>query len=122
MKFLVDAHLPKKLSLLFQWKGYDSLHTLDLPNKNRTKDNQLNQISMKEKRVLISKDLDFIESIILSNKPYKLISVTTGNISNKKLLEIFSENIDIMVQYLKHSKVIEITNDTIIIKDIEEVR
>jgi len=122
MKFLVDAHLPKKLSLLLQWKGYDSLHTLDLPNKNRTKDNQLNQISMKEKRVLISKDLDFIESIILSNKPYKLISVTTGNISNKKLLEIFSENIDIMVQYLKHSKVIEITNDTIIIKDIEEVR
>ena len=122
MKFLVDVHLPKKLSLLLQWKGYDSLHTLDLPNKNRTKDNQLNQISMKEKRVLISKDLDFIESIILSNKPYKLISVTTGNISNKKLLEIFSENIDIMVQYLKHSKVIEITNDTIIIKDIEEVR
>ena len=122
MKFLVDAHLPKKLSLLLQWKGYDSLHTLDLPNKNRTKDNQLNQISMEEKRVLISKDLDFIESIILSNKPYKLISVTTGNISNKKLLEIFSENIDIMVQYLKHSKVIEIANDTIIIKDIEEVR
>ena len=119
MKFLIDAHLPKKLSLLLQWKGYNSLHTLDLPNKNRTTDSQINQISVDEKRVLISKDLDFIESIILSNKPYKLISVATGNISNKKLLEIFSRNIDIMVQYLKNSKVIEVTNDTIIVKDIE---
>ncbi len=38
MKFIVDAHLPKKLSLLLSWKGYDTLHTLDLPYKNRTKD------------------------------------------------------------------------------------
>ena len=117
MKFLVDAHLPKKLSLLLQWKGYDSIHTLDLPNKNRTTDSQINQISVNEKRVFISKDLDFIESIILSNKPYKLISVVTGNISNKELLEIFSKNIDIIVEYLKNSKVVEITAKSIVVKD-----
>jgi predicted nuclease of predicted toxin-antitoxin system len=62
MKFIVDAHIPKKLSLFLSWKGYDSIHTLDLPNKNWTKDSEINQISLEEKRVLISKDLDFITS------------------------------------------------------------
>ena len=77
MKFLLDAHLPKKLSLFLSWKGYDSLHTLDLPNKNATKDSEINQISIDEKRVVISKDLDFIESLLISNKPYKLICLVS---------------------------------------------
>ena len=58
MKFLVDAHLPKKLSELLKYKGFDSIHTLDLPNKNYTKDSEINQISIEEQRVLISKDAD----------------------------------------------------------------
>ena len=63
MKFLVDAQLPKRLASLLNGAGYDTLHTLDLPDKNFTKDSQINQISIKEKRVVISKDLDFIESL-----------------------------------------------------------
>lgn len=94
MKFILDAHLPKKLSEFLVWKGYDAIHTLDLPNKNRTKDSEINQISLDEQRVLISKDLDFIESLLVSNKPYKLIYLTTGNITNKQLLEIFGKNIE----------------------------
>ena len=116
MKFIVDAHLPKKLSLLLAWKGYDTLHTLDLANKNRTKDSEINQISLDEKRVLISKDLDFIESLLISNKPYKLIYVVTGNISNKQLLELFSKNIEKIIDSLENSRLIELTADTIIVK------
>ena len=116
MKFIVDAHLPKKLSLLLEWKGYDTLHTLDLPNKNRTKDSEINQISLDEKRVLISKDLDFIESLLISNKPYKLIYVVTGNISNKQLLELFGKNIEKIVKSLNNSRLIELTADSIIVK------
>ena len=99
MKFLIDAHLPRKLSLFLSWKGYDAVHTLDLPNQNRTKDSQINQISIDECRVVISKDLDFIESILISDKPYKLIYISTGNITNKQLLEIFSQNIEKIVEY-----------------------
>ncbi len=116
MKFIVDAHLPTKLSLLLSWKGYDTFHTLDLPNKNRTKDSEINQISLDEKRVLISKDLDFIESLLISNKPYKLIYVVTGNISNKQLLELFSKNIEKIVDSLENSRLIELTADRIIVK------
>ena len=40
MKFILDAQLPKKLSDFLIWKGYDAIHTLDLPLKNKTKDNR----------------------------------------------------------------------------------
>jgi len=116
MKFIVDAHIPKKLSLFLKWRGFDSIHTLDLPDKNRTKDSQINQISIDEKRVLISKDLDFIESMLISNKPYKLIFISTGNITNKRLLKIFSKNIEKIVEYLNECRLIEITNENIIVK------
>jgi len=117
MKFLLDAHLPKKLSTFLRWKGYDSLHTLDLPNKNATKDSEINQISIDEQRVVISKDLDFIESLLISNKPYKLIYITTGNISNKQLLEIFSQNIEKIVEYSREHRLIEITAESIVVKN-----
>ena len=92
MKFLVDAHLPKKLAMLLRYRGFDAKHTLDLPDGNYTKDGKINQITIEEQRVLISKDLDFVESLLISDKPYKLICITTGNISNKELLEIFAKN------------------------------
>ena len=116
MKFLLDAHLPKKLSVFLSWKGYDSIHTLDLPNKNATKDSEINQISLDEQRVVISKDLDFIESLLISNKPYKLIYIATGNITNKRLLEIFSQNIEKIVEYATEHRLIEITNESIVVK------
>ena len=59
MKFIVDAHLPKKLSYFLQEKGYDSIHTLDLPNKNASSDLEINNLSLKENRIVISKDSDF---------------------------------------------------------------
>ena len=116
MKFLLDAQLPKKLSDFLNWKGYDSIHTLDLPDKNRTTDTEINNISIEQKRVVISKDLDFIESLLISNKPYKLIYIAVGNISNKELLTIFSKNLDTIIKYCKESKLIEITKTQIIIK------
>ena len=116
MRFLLDAQLPKKLSEFLKWKGYDSKHTLDLPDKNKTTDTQINKISLEEKRVVISKDLDFIESILVADKPYKLIYVSVGNISNRDLLEIFSKNIEDIVRYIKDAKLIELTKTSIIVK------
>jgi len=116
MKFIVDAHLPKKLSFFLLEQGHDSVHTLDLPNKNATKDSEINQLSLDEKRVLISKDLDFIESLLVSDKPYKLAAVATGNISNKKLLELFHQNIEQIIVALEENRLIEINTESIIIK------
>jgi len=115
-KFIIDAHIPKKLSIFLKWKGYDSIHTSDLPQKNRTTDTQINQISLEQKRILITKDMDFIESLLISNKPYKLIYISTGNITNKELLELFSKNIEQILQLIVANKFIEITRKNIIVR------
>ena len=62
MKFLVDAHLPLHLAYRLQDAGYDTIHTRDLPLENRTPDGTINQISVDEKRIVITKDADFVNS------------------------------------------------------------
>ena len=114
MKFLLDAQLPKKLSLFLNYKGHDVLHTLDLPNKNKSKDSELNIISIEEKRVVVSKDMDFVESLLISDKPYKLLYVNTGNINNKQLQELFSKNLEQIVLCLEENRFVELTYENII--------
>ena len=77
MKFLIDVQIPEKLALFLNEKGYDAIHTSELPDQNETIDRKINRISIEEKRVLITKDADFIESILISDKPYKLIYLST---------------------------------------------
>ena len=114
MKFLVDAQLPKKLSLFLSYKGYDSLHTLDLSSKNMSKDSELNALSIEEKRVVVSKDMDFVESLLISDKPYKLLYVNTGNINNQQLQEIFIKNLEQIVTCLENNRFVELTYNNII--------
>jgi len=82
MRFVVDAQLPKSLSDLINSKGYDSIHTLDLPKANATQDNEILELSTRENRVVVTKDNDFLDSFLLIGKPKKLIFVKTGNIKN----------------------------------------
>jgi len=76
MKFLVDAQLPYGIALLLRDKGFDALHTNDLPDKERTSDNQIRSISISENRIVITKDYDFVDSHILIKIPKKLLIVT----------------------------------------------
>ena len=59
MKFLVDAHLPPSLAALLDAHGHEALHTGSLPSKNQTRDSEINALSLREERVVITKDTDF---------------------------------------------------------------
>ncbi len=115
MKYLIDAQLPKRLSLKLLNIGYDSIHTLDLADKNKTKDRDINTMSLNEKRVVVSKDFDFVDSILISGKPYKLLYVATGNISNSKLLELFLRYIEVIDEAFKIHRFVELNSDTLVI-------
>ncbi len=114
MRFIIDAHLPKKLSTFLSEKGFDAIHTLDFPNKNATKDAEINELSLKENRIVISKDSDFYNRYLLKSEPYKLIIVSTGNISNKNLLILIEKNLDKILEEISHNFVVEITNKSLI--------
>jgi predicted nuclease of predicted toxin-antitoxin system len=113
VKFIVDAQLPKSLSDFLNKNGYDSMHTLDLPYKNKTKDYQIAKKANEEQRVVISKDIDFLESFIVKSEPQKLIMVKTGNISNKQLIDLFDGYLDILVQMISRSDLVEINQTEI---------
>ena len=66
MKFLIDAHLLKRMVSWLTAAGCDTKHTLDLPDKNLTTDAQICDLSELEERIVISKDADFVDSHILA--------------------------------------------------------
>ena len=113
MRFIVDAQLPKSLSDFLNQNGHDTIHTLELPDKNKTKDTQILRIANEENRIVISKDVDFLESFLIKSEPRKLILMKTGNISNKYLIKIFENNLELIVRMLSRSNLIEVGNTEI---------
>ena len=93
MKFLLDAHLPPSLRNVFKNAGHDAIHTLDLPDKNASRDGILNEVSVSEMRVLVTKDMDFYHSHLLQGRPWKLVLVRTGNLGLKATREMFETHL-----------------------------
>jgi len=115
MKFIVDAQLPKSLARFLSERGFDSIHTLDLPRKNVTDDLEINRISLEENRIVISKDSDFYDSYTAHKEPYKLLYLTTGNISTKDLLNLFDKNLLLIIHTLQNASVVELNRINIIV-------
>ncbi|WP_224996923.1 DUF5615 family PIN-like protein [Cesiribacter sp. SM1] len=113
MKFLVDAQLPRSLADFLNQKGFDAIHTLELPNQNKTKDWQIAKIANNENRIVISKDSDFLDSFLVKSEPSKLIIVKTGNIPNRQLLRIFDDHFDTLIKMISRSDLVEISRTEI---------
>jgi predicted nuclease of predicted toxin-antitoxin system len=88
--------------------GHDANHTLDLPAKNATKDSILNQISLDEQRVVISKDSDFFYSHLVLGRPWKLLLVKTGNMSTEDLCSLFERHLSEVTAALEQYTLVEI--------------
>ena len=115
MKFLVDAQLPERLARRLREKGHDVLHTKDLPAGNATTDEEINKLSLGEKRIVISKDVDFFNAFLVHGKPYKLLFVTTGNINNATLETLFLSHLDDLDMLFQQHQVIELSRTAIIV-------
>jgi len=113
MKFLVDAHLPPSLCELLTARGHDTLHTRQLPHGNATADQRLNELSIAQQRVLISKDSDFFYSHLLQGQPWKLLLIKTGNISTHDLCSLFARNLAAIEDALQTHTLVEIDHTTV---------
>ena len=113
MKFIVDAQLPIRLSYLLKSLGHDSIHTKELLLRNATPDSEINIISLKEQRIVITKDTDFWDSFYVSQEPYKLLLITTGNVSNKELEAILLRNLEQLTELFIKYSLIEMNRYTV---------
>ena len=117
MKFLIDAQLPRRLARWLSTKGHDALHTMDLPAGNRTTDIEIGELSILERRVVVTKDEDFVATFLLQRTPHKLLVVSTGNTSNHELLRLFEDNLDRVIQVLEESDFVELGPDSLICRE-----
>ena len=114
MKFLVDAQLSQRLARWLQAEGHEVVHTRDLPQGNRTTDAVINEVSMREQRVVVTKDEDFVDLFLLRHQPYKLLLVATGNISNRELEQLFQDNLESIVKAFETYDFVEVDRTTLI--------
>jgi len=96
MKYLIDAQLPRRLAHYLRGRGHDVVHTRDLPQGNRTRDSTINSVSLHEQRIVVTKDTDFVTSFVLHGRPHKLLLVSTGNIGNDELVDLFTKHIEMI--------------------------
>jgi predicted nuclease of predicted toxin-antitoxin system len=115
MKFLVDAQLPRRVARFLQIAGYDTLHTRDLPRQNATSDQEINALSVEQKRIVITKDIDFLNSFLTRQEPYKLLLITTGNISNAQLEVLFQENLPELISAFEQYSYVEMSREVVIV-------
>jgi len=108
MKFLVDAHLPNSLGRLLQSRGHDVLHVRQLPQGNRTSDRDLNDLSVRQERVVVSKDTDFYYSHLLHRRPYKLLLVKVGNCGTAELTGLFDRHLEAVIHGLEQHSLLEL--------------
>ena len=114
MKFLVDAQLPQRLVARLREAGHEAVHTLDLPLANRTPDSIINELSVREGYVVVTKNADFVNSFLLQGRPHKLLLISTGNIRNSELETLLMSNLDNIAGQFDSFAFIELNRHAII--------
>lgn len=108
MRVLIDAQLPRRLVATLHQRGHDAVHTLDLPEGNRTPDDRLCDLCDSDDRVLISKDRDFVTSHLLQGRPAQLLHISTGNISNSALEHLLALHEPDLVEAFRQARYVEL--------------
>lgn len=115
MKFLVDAQLPTRLAELLRQASHDAIHTLELPNGNRSTDHEIAKLADADGRVVVTKDRGFRDRHLLDQSPRRLLVVATGNITNDALLSLVEAHLDEIVSALEVAGFVELSTDALAI-------
>lgn len=85
MNFLIDAQLPPALARWIAGQGHQAAHVFEV-GLQAAEDGAIWEFARNEKAIIVSKDEDFVDRWLLSNKPVALVWVRKGNCSNQALL------------------------------------
>lgn len=96
--------------------GHNAVHTLDMPDANRTADDIVTKTADETGAVVVTKDADFVHSFLLKRQPAKLLLIATGNITNRDLDVLLSTHLDAIVAGLTTHDFVELTPNALILR------
>lgn len=115
MNFLIDAQLPRRLAYILRNYGHTAVHTLDLPHRNRTVDDEVIQFAAAHNCIIMTKDADFVDAFYLQNRPQKLWLLSTGNISNRDLETLIRANIEQVTTLFQQYRFVELSRTDVVV-------
>ncbi len=114
MRLIIDAQLPSKLCEILNQLGIESIHVDQLPKGDETPDFEVSAYADDNDLIVLTKDFDFYHSHMGLDRPRRLFLVTTGNIKNRQLFDLFRTNILLIKNALNRSNFLELNNEGLI--------
>lgn len=107
MKLLVDAQLPIKLCDILNALGIESMRVDLLPKGDETPDIEIIEYADQANLMVVTKDIDFYHYHMTE------ILITTGNLKNRELFNLFRNNSLMIKRAIIRSSFIEINHSGI---------
>jgi predicted nuclease of predicted toxin-antitoxin system len=96
VRFLVDAQLPPALARLLGGRGHTAEHVADVGLASAP-DSEIWRYAMEHDAVLLTKDEDFSDQVLLGRSAPVVVWVRVGNTTRRGLLEWFDPLVDRVV-------------------------
>ena len=95
MKFIVDMPLSWQLAEVLRNKGYDAFHIRER-GLQCASDENIFDLAVKEKRIIVTADLDFSRIFALSHQSGEtgLLLFREGNLSDSQMIELLERVLD----------------------------
>lgn len=100
MRFLVDAQLPPALAQMLSAHGHLAEHVTDIGPADAP-DRELWLYAVEHEAVLITKDEDFPNMLVLGGAAPALVWVRVGNTRRRAVIEWFEPLIDRIVELIE---------------------
>jgi predicted nuclease of predicted toxin-antitoxin system len=94
--FLIDTQLPPSLAEFFRRRGFNATHTTDYPSGSFMPDGEIIAIAINEKRIVITKDIDFFDYFLLRGYPPAILLLQLGNMKNSDLFQFLKKHLEII--------------------------
>ena len=87
MKFVVDVNLPPRLARWLISCGHEAVHLADSGRLTDT-DTEIWEQAKDQERIIVSKDCDFYDRVLIFGAPPQVFHIAVGNCSNDHLFEL----------------------------------
>ncbi|HEX8323573.1 MAG TPA: DUF5615 family PIN-like protein [Tepidisphaeraceae bacterium] len=104
------------MSVWLREAGIDAIHTLDLVEGNRTTDAHIVDLAVREHRIVVTKDADFVDSHSLQGRPDKLLLISTGNLTNTQLEALLRPLIPMIVLEFQTNSFLKLGSSGLVVR------